>query len=69
MRENKVLDRNLRVSPCVRADLTVERGVVEIESEWTARARERMGIVPRVKVRETTPAKPKAGLTGAPSGS
>jgi len=41
--------------------LTGERGVVEIESEWTARERERMGITPKVKVRETSPAKP--GLT------
>ena len=30
--------------------LTGEEGVVEIESEWTGRKRERMGIVPRVKV-------------------
>ena len=32
---------------------TGEEGVVEIESEWTGRKRERMGIVPRVKI--TTP--------------
>ena len=43
-------------------------GVVEIESEWTARRRERMGITPQVRVRETSPGKPKAGLPGAPSG-
>ncbi len=42
------------------------RGVVEIESRWTARDRERMGIEPRVKVRGNTPGKPKAGLPGAP---
>ena len=34
--------------------LTGEEGVVEIESEWTARKRERMGVVPRVKL--VTPA-------------
>jgi putative transposase len=50
-----------------RHDLTGECGAVEIESEWTARERERMGILPRVKIRETSPAKPKSGLTGAPS--
>ena len=43
------------------------RGVVEIESQWTARERERNGIVPQVKVRSTSPGKPKAGLPGAPS--
>ncbi|MGH3426320.1 MAG: REP-associated tyrosine transposase [Candidatus Dormibacteraceae bacterium] len=42
-------------------------GVVEIESMWTARERERLGIVPQVKVRETTPGKPNPGLPGAPS--
>jgi putative transposase len=35
--------------------LTGERGIVEIESEWTARRRERMGIRPRLKVRGTSP--------------
>jgi len=30
---------------------TGEDGVVEIESQWTARKRERLGIVPQVKVR------------------
>ena len=30
--------------------LTGEEGMVEIESEWTGRKRERMGIVPRVKL-------------------
>ncbi len=48
--------------------LTGEGGRVEIESEITAARRERMGIVPRLTIRETSPAKPKAGLTGAPSG-
>jgi putative transposase len=48
--------------------LTGERGIVEIESEWTARRRERMGITPQVRIRETHPGKPKAGLPGAPSG-
>jgi putative transposase len=33
---------------------TGEEGIVEIESPWTARKRERMGIVPTVKIRETT---------------
>jgi len=36
--------------------LTGEEGVVELESDWTARKRERMGIFPTVKIRqETTP--------------
>ena len=35
--------------------LTGKRGVVEIESHWTARERERMGIKPQVKVRKTAP--------------
>ena len=30
--------------------LTGEEGVVEIESEWTGRKRERMGIVPRATI-------------------
>jgi putative transposase len=30
--------------------LTGEEGVVEIESDWTARKRERMGLVPRAKL-------------------
>ena len=30
--------------------LTGDHGIVEIESEWTGRKRERMGIVPRVKL-------------------
>jgi putative transposase len=38
-----------------RHHLTGERGVVEIESQWTARARERMGIVPRLTIRPTPP--------------
>ena len=41
--------------------LTGERGVVEIESEWTARARERMGITPLVKsVRHPRPSQKRA---------
>ncbi len=45
--------------------LTGEGGVVEIESEWTGRKRERMGIVPRVKlVEKPHPSKP--GSDGAP---
>ncbi|HEY6348187.1 MAG TPA: transposase [Candidatus Angelobacter sp.] len=37
--------------------LTGERGIVEIESEWTARGRERMGTRPQLKIRGqgTTP--------------
>ena len=31
---------------------TGEDGVVEIESQWTARKRERLGMVPRVNVRK-----------------
>ena len=42
--------------------------VVEVESQWTARARERLGIVPRLRIGVTTPPKPKPGLDGAPSG-
>jgi hypothetical protein len=30
-------------------------GVVEIESQWTARKREQMGIVPKLKIKSTTP--------------
>jgi hypothetical protein len=33
-----------------RHSLTGEEGVVEIESEWTARKRERMVFVPRAKL-------------------
>ena len=40
--------------------------VVEIESQWTARARERLGIVPVLKMSKTIPPKPNAGLTGHP---
>jgi len=35
--------------------LTGKAGVVEIESQWTARARERLGWRPQVKIRKTTP--------------
>ena len=42
--------------------LTGVRGVVEIESEWTARARERLGMVPQVKIRPNSPAQAKPGL-------
>jgi len=45
--------------------LTGEEGVVEIESEWTARKRERMGIRPQVKIVEN-PHPSKPGLGGAP---
>lgn len=43
------------------------RGVVEIESQWTARERERLGIVPQVRTTKTIPGKPTPGLPGAPS--
>ena len=35
--------------------LTGEVGVVEIESQWTARARERLGWRPEVRIKKTTP--------------
>jgi hypothetical protein len=42
--------------------------VVEIESEWTAQRRERMGIVPRVKIHQVVQnvptLSPKAGDKG-----
>ena len=44
---------------------TGAEGAVEIESEWTGRKRERMGIVPRVKIRQLLPTlSPKAGEKG-----
>ncbi|MGB7553198.1 MAG: transposase [Candidatus Korobacteraceae bacterium] len=46
---------------------TGAEGVVEIESEWTGRKRERMGMTLRVKVGEL-PHPSKTGLGGAPSG-
>ncbi len=43
-----------------------EQGIVEIESEWTGRRRERMGMPLRVKIRELPhPSKTSSG--GAPS--
>ena len=44
-------------------------GVIEIESEWTAQRRERMGLPLQVKVRGDTPTlSPKAGeKDGAPT--
>jgi len=42
-------------------------GIVEIESHWTARQRERLGIVPQLKIRGTPSGKPTPGLPGAPS--
>lgn len=38
--------------------LTGERGVVEIESHWTARIRERAGIFPTVRVRDSENTRP-----------
>ncbi len=46
--------------------LTGEEGVVEIESEWTARRRERIGMPLRAQVREL-PHPSKRGLGGAPT--
>jgi putative transposase len=56
--------------PCssFRHYLTGEESVVEIESEWTGRKRERMGMRLRVKV-TGLPHPSKTGLGGAPSGS
>lgn len=45
---------------------TGEHGTVEIESEWTARRRERMGIRPQLKVRGL-PHPSKSSSGGAPS--
>jgi putative transposase len=45
--------------------LTGEEGVVEIESEWTGRKRERLGIVPKVQVIKK-PHPSKIGSDGAP---
>src|SRR6185312_12453338 len=40
----------------------------EIESQWTARKREKLGIFPTAKIRQmTTKAPPKRSLDGAPS--
>src|SRR5271166_534804 len=57
--------------------LTGEEGVVEIESEWTGRKRERMGMVPRVQLatpvsfgtRPENPHPSKRCLGGPPGGS
>jgi REP-associated tyrosine transposase len=45
--------------------LTGEACGVEIESQWTARARERLGIFPIVQIAKKT--SPKRSLDGAPS--
>jgi len=58
----------LRWAPGFRHYMTGEEGVVKIESEWTGRKRERMGMTLRVKVAEQ-PHPSKTGLGGAPSGS
>ncbi len=47
--------------------LSGEAGPVEIESEWTARKRERAGIFPTVRVRPPADPPPKQSLDGAPS--
>jgi hypothetical protein len=53
-------------SPPSRHYATGVEGVVEIESDWTGRKRERMGMPLRVKVTEL-PHPSKPGLSGAPS--
>jgi hypothetical protein len=55
--EGSAVRRSGRMStPRQTADhyLTGEEGVVEIESDWTARKRERMCLVPRVKLVTST---------------
>ena len=47
--------------------LTGEPAVVEIESQWTARKREHLGIFPIVKLRSPEKDPPKHSLDGAPS--
>ncbi|HTC92164.1 MAG TPA: transposase [Terriglobales bacterium] len=44
---------------------TRAEGIVEIESEWTARRRERMGLAPKLRVQETP--RPSKARDGAPS--
>ena len=41
--------------------MTGEHAAVEIESQWTARLRERTGIFPTVRIRNKTPAQAKLG--------
>src|SRR6266849_5961853 len=47
------------------ACVTGTEGIVEIESEWTARRRERMGLAPKLPV-EKNP-RPSKARVGAPS--
>jgi hypothetical protein len=44
-----------------------EPGTVEIESQWTARRRERMGVFLIVQTRPPKDIPPKQSLDGAPS--
>jgi putative transposase len=46
--------------------LTGERGVVEIESQWTARLRERHGLFPTLRVRSQENPRPSEAWTGHP---
>jgi putative transposase len=46
--------------------LTGQRGIVEIESQWTARWRERAGIFPTVKLRAAENPRPSEAWTGHP---
>jgi putative transposase len=42
-------------------------GLVEIESQWTARRRERLGVTPKAVITDTNPHPSKTGSGGAPS--
>lgn len=46
--------------------LTGVEGTVEIESQWTARRREKMGIFPKVRVRPVDKPRPSRAWTGHP---
>ena len=48
--------------------LTGVEATVEIESEWTARKRERMGILPRVEIRHLSPNFPPFANSGRKGG-
>jgi putative transposase len=46
--------------------LTGAEGVVEIESQWTARRREKLGIFPTIRVRTVENPRPSEAWTGHP---
>jgi putative transposase len=50
----------------IRHYLTGAEGVVEIESQWTARRREKLGIFPTVQVRTVENPRPSQAWTGHP---